>query len=684
MIRQAGFDGKYGVIRLFQEGELDAFSGQFHLPGDVIPVVKKTNKKRKPVSLTPLPKDRPTSTSEKSELVLHYSQIRVIEKAKGISLVKAGPGTGKTGTLVRWIAHRIKKNNAQPREVLAITFTNRAADEMRERLAAMLDKREGLPTVGTFHAICFRLFQDQFPHLQTVYDETVRLSALRLLFPEWGEKLRRKTVRALAVCLESGKPDPSLSKIISTYRKFLWERGGIDVADLVGGITPLWERMPGWLEAVRKRYPVLAVDELQDINVAQYRFLTLLAQGREVLAIGDPDQAIYSFRGADQRLFFRFKRELKARVFSLDQNFRCPNIVVEAANSLIRHNAEREEVTISGGKNGITSIPWFHAADAREEAEYLLSLIEHYVGGSSHLAMELLAERSGSYAFSDIAVLFRLHSLGKELWKHLRRANIPVHLGGGTSLLTEMPFCLVTDALRFFRNERDIISLGSILSHELNLDADRVYSFLTAWEKSKEKETPLAKEAHSTLEKYLDFFHSLPDTLAKGGVISLVEAILKRFVPQSFSDEILAFKQETILHLARDAEGDVETFLRRAVLSPFNDGGHLRSQGVHLLTFHAAKGLEFPVVLIAGAEEGITPIERKDTSLEEERRLFYVALTRTKERLHITCSKKRHRYGQMVAAEPSRFLNEISGNILQPVERREKKPSSPDTQLSLW
>ena len=140
----------------------------------------------------------------------------------------------------------------------------------------------------------------------------------------------------------------------------------------------------------------------------------------------------------------------------------------------------------------------------------------------------------------------------------------------------------------------DIISLGSILSHELNWDADRVYSFLTDWEKNKENGTPLEKETHSTLEEYLDFFHSLPDTLVKGGVISLVEAILKRFVPESFSDEILTFKRETILHFARDAEGDVEAFLRRAVLSPFNDGGHLRSEGVHLLTFHAAKGLEFP------------------------------------------------------------------------------------------
>ena len=205
-------------------------------------------------------------------------------------------------------------------------------------------------------------------------------------------------------------PSPKSSPAIEN---FLWERGGIDVADLVGAVVSLWRQTSEWLEDVRKRYRVLAVDELQDINLLQYRFLTLLGRGKEVLAIGDPDQAIYGFRGADQRLFFRFKQEFEARIFSLNRNFRCPNIVVEAANSLIRHNTEREEMNIFGGKNGPSSIPWFHAADEREEAEYLLSLIEHYVGGSSHLAMERLTEQPESYAFSDIAVLFRLHSLGK-------------------------------------------------------------------------------------------------------------------------------------------------------------------------------------------------------------------------------------------------------------------------------
>ncbi len=339
---QGGYDGEYGVIKIFKEGELAQLAGQMFFFDTVDKTTKRKSKDREMEKKAVL-----VDTEENQPAVLNEEQQAACE-AEGVVLVTAGPGTGKTKTLISWIGHCIQQRNAKPSEVLTVTFTNKAADEMKERLAIVLEDQSRGITLGTFHSICFTLLQERYENLNKVYDAQSREVILGMLFPEKEEKEIKKLSARLEEYFESNQTESEtpLANIAATYRDFTLQHNGVDLADIIGMVVRLWKTEPEWLQACHERYHYIAVDELQDINPLQYEFLKLLAKDKTVFAIGDPDQSIYGFRGSDVQLFFQFSEDFGAKGITLQKNYRSVCCIVEAASAVIGNNTQRKPLRL--------------------------------------------------------------------------------------------------------------------------------------------------------------------------------------------------------------------------------------------------------------------------------------------------------------------------------------------------
>lgn len=690
---RSGYDGVYGVIKIFEDGEIENLSGQMHLFGmpEVVPEKRgKVNRK----NILNLPEEF-TSVAEPAVAFqshgLNEAQQEVKNSTSGAVLVKAGPGTGKTGTLIRWIQKQIETGNAAPSEVLAITFTNKAAREIEERLRGVSDGFEGNVMAGTFHAIAWRLLQQHYHGLDVIYDEANRLSVLRFLFPGLVNKECRKLSDEMAAFFERLQESdfPDFESYITDYRSYLAANNAIDISDLTGRLVQLWENNHDALQQHRNSIKAIAVDEFQDINLLQYKFIRLLADGRNILAIGDPDQAIYGFRGADVKLFFRFEEDFHPRVISLTQNYRSVPSVIKAASALISHNSLRSDIELQPERTGPQKISLFNGTSPDQEAAFVLKEIEKKVGGVNLLSGGEAYD--GNYAFSDIAVLYRTHHVGKQLLSAFNKANIPVVTADGNKWLSLHPFSFITNTFRLYLNPDERMALEDILGMLPGWSAADVRNFLvTLHENNSDWRIPgdfeMKEDTRKSLSEYVDFFNRLPQVIEEKGLRGVVKMILARHIPLNGDDQYQTLRMETILTMASEAGTDVHKFLENAVLNPYTDAALHAPNGVRLLTFHAAKGLEFPVVFIAGAEDGITPAAHKDSNIEEERRLFYVAMTRARDELYLTYTSRRTIYGKEEQQEPSSFISEIPRYLMNKIilPATEKKVADEGNQLSLF
>ncbi len=690
---QAGYDGVYGVIRIFEEGELAKLSGQLHLFGTAPAPVKKdrlpNNIKKKEDE-----KIREPEVAYKAKR-LNEAQQEVRDTLSGAVLVKAGPGTGKTSTLIQWISQQVTSGQAAPQEVIAITFTNKAAKEIRERLSKL--SGEGIQQVnaGTFHSIAFNMLREHYPDITTVYDENSRLSIIRILFPELEEQKCKQLSQSLGRFFELGKDtgEGPLLDYAARYRQYVRSQGAIDLSDIIGELVRLWQQQPEQLEGQRSGIRSLCVDEFQDINAMQYEFVSMLGLGKNLLVIGDPDQAIYGFRGSDVKLFFRFSEDFHPKEISLKENYRSVPSVLKAAGQLISNNNLRSGIVLQPARGGRQRIRTCHASNPEKEAGFIASEIEKKVGGF-HLLSGGTAYDEGDYAFADIAVLCRTRQAGRDLLPHLKKANIPVIPGDGTSFLTSKPFDLISNALRVILQQDDLIALEGILNRLNGWKQENIRSLLSVlYEKSSgwtDATLPedISPEAEKSYGKWKNNYRKLSEQQKETDVKSIIQEAFNIFLPDPELNEEQLLKKEIILSLAEESGNDLRQFINDNCLNNYTDTGRHQGQGVHLMTFHAAKGLEFPVVFIAGAEEGTTPLLRKDSDLEEERRLFYVAMTRAKDILYLTYSEKRFRYGKEDLCHPSRFIAEISADLKDEVNLSEKTNKKNVTekgnQLSLF
>jgi superfamily I DNA/RNA helicase len=569
-----------------------------------------------------------------SPALLDPEQQAIVAAAPARALVFAGPGTGKTRLLTAWIAGKAA-GSAAPAGILALTFTNKAAAELRERLEALSPADAQRISCDTFHSFSWSVLREHDASLLSIIAPADRAEMLAPLVPGASRTQVSALGERMERCWEGmEEPDETLRALMQDYQDELRRMGFADVSSLVSGTLALLRSDEPLLARMRARFSTIAVDELQDINRPQYELLMLLCESAQaVLCIGDPDQAIYGFRGSDRELFFRFLEQTGARSFSLNRNYRSTGAVVDAANALISAERTPGVPPLAPVREQGPAVRAFLADDPGAEGRFIASAIRDLVGGVDAVSVDAARARgAGSHAFSDIAVLFRTRAVRDALLPALVDAGLPLSFGTARPLSEEEPLRSLIAALRCVLNPRDPVSLRVLAAHQA--------------------ENGLG----DTLPAFLQRCPELAAVASQNGIPALIAELVGGVVRIDRSNPDAAVGEELIRESAGEHRGSLGEFLTRVSLCARESEGPRSAQRISLLTFHAAKGLEFPVVFIAGAEEGITPLPE---NIPEERRLFYVAVTRAREMLYITRCRRRRVHGEMQERAASRWLSEV-------------------------
>lgn len=679
-------------------------------------------------------------------------------------VIVAGPGTGKTRTLTVRIAHLIDAHGVAPEAILAITFTNQAAQEMAQRLAGLVRaetvKRLTIQTFHAFGAALLRQYADRIglPADFAVADEADRLLIMRQALPDLSER----AANALLAWISGAKnrligPDdpaaladapiaPAEAKAeqvdpVAAYRAYqevLTAAGMVDFDDLLRLPVQLLANAPTVAAEVHARYRYISVDEYQDVNHAQAELLRLLvAGGANVCVIGDPDQAIYGFRGADPAYFTRFQSDFPGAVtVQLRQSYRSPQSLLDAAMQVITHNTDR-----SANLEGEAQALWSEFSETvkldivptptdRAEAETIVHTIEQMVGGTSYFSLDsgrVEGTEQETRSFGDFAVLYRLNAQARLLVEAFDRSGIPYQVVGQTALREQRPVRGLLALLHLHQlahstthstpqraAQRATPALTTLLGsgsdgltpQQIGTLAAEIASVgITQALADAQVTLPLKAAQRRRVAGLADIFATWPDAPDIAGQIEPLLTAWLAWQGEPRSDEHTSL----IAQLRRLAEAhgseaqpttDVQTFLTALALQSAADGYDSRADRVTLTTLHAAKGLEFPVVFIAGCEEGLLPYVPPNTAQDsdtadrntpqqvaEERRLFYVGMTRARARLFLLHAKRRMLFGQTIEQPPSRFLDEIEA-ALKAVQARgprpAKRPSADELQLKLF
>jgi DNA helicase-2/ATP-dependent DNA helicase PcrA len=634
---------------------------------------------------------------------LNAGQIEAVTAPDGPTLVLAGAGSGKTRVIVHRIAHLIGARSVAPDSILAVTFTNKAADEMRRRVVGLLDSLPGTPdlAVHTFHALCLKLLRRfgedaGLPRGFSVYDEDERRALLRRAAREVGVAEKDYPVSRLSAAVskiknrgfeegEAGLPDPAIASIAERYQRALEAGGAVDFDDLLIRGVELLECSERTRNYAARRFQHVLVDEYQDTNRVQYRLLRLLAPHGNLFVVGDEDQSIYNFRGADLRNILDFERDFPgARVVKLEVNYRSTGIILRAASGVIGNNLERKGKTLVASLPEGDPIGLHEAADERDEAAHACGILER-------LRRESKVGR--------IAVLFRTHAQTRVFEEELVRRNLPHQVLGGVRFYERREIKDALAYLRLLRNPEDDPGFLRAVNVPPRGVGAATQALLEERARSSGSSLWLAAEALLEGDRI-----SGKARLGLGSFRRLVESLSSRFSAGKPSTALRALLEESGLAAALDSEGEaparerrenldqlvasaleyeegdgeptIAGFLDRASLLTDADGMETPAPCL-LMTIHAAKGLEFDAVFLAGLEEGLFPHVRAAGSkraLEEERRLFYVGLTRAKSRLFLSYARSRFLSYLSSSRAPSRFLLEIPEGAFAP----EQKPVPKD------
>ncbi len=699
-----GYDGEYGLIKLFEAHERAGFTPQISLfaPAEkqekAPPVIQTAEARKTGETATQVSPPgwqqsdlfsqiqetaahypaQPQSKSEKSSpplAGLNPQQQEAVRTTGAPLIIVAGPGTGKTRTLTHRIAALMMEHNVPLDQILAITFTNKAADEMAARLAGLLGPAvAGQLVIKTFHAFGAMLLRESGSALGlspnfTICSDLDRAALLKQLYPDWREgEVNQALEQISAAKNQLVRPDTEdltgLKQIYAAYEAALRQNQLVDFDDLVVQPVRLFEAYPELLQNYRQRFRWISVDEYQDINLAQYRLLRLLAGPETNLCvIGDPDQAIYGFRGARREYFLQFRQDFPAaKLLPLSQNYRSTQLILDASSQVIARS-QGERVKIWSEFLDKTRLDIYQAPTDKAEAEYVVHQIEQMVGGVSYFSLDsgrVTDAPAAPRSFADFAVLYRLNAQSQLLIEAFERSGIPFQTTGQTSFyelkeVKEMLACL------WFIHNRD-----SSFHLSQNWPAKKIKPLIS-----------FLPEAGSQLDSL--------------GVAGLVEAIQQFCLEHGLRDSTETWL-ERVQQLRRRAvpfEKRLRDFLEATVLQRETDWYDPRADRVTLMTLHASKGLEFPVVFIVGCEEGLLPYRRegKVFDADEERRLFYVGMTRAQHKLILTHAKTRFLFGQRQHPEPSRFLNDIEQALLEikHMARPKAAPERPESpQLKLF
>ncbi|MDP8911073.1 MAG: UvrD-helicase domain-containing protein [Actinomycetota bacterium] len=623
---------------------------------------------------------------------LNPAQREAVLATEGPLLVIAGAGSGKTRVLTHRVAHLLGACGVQPQEILAITFTNKAAAEMRDRLETLLGPQARAIWILTFHAACGRILRREAPKLGyrstfTIYDQADQVRLVKQCLEELERDPKRFVPRGIHSQISNAKNqlvtpedyrtriasfyDQTVADVYDLYQRRLFASNAVDFDDLLMLTVQVLERFPEALERWRKAFRYILVDEYQDTNHAQYRLLQLLGgEHRNVCAVGDPDQSVYAFRGADIRNILEFERDFgETRTIALEQNYRSTNSILGVANAVIEHNRERKPKNLWSELGEGLPVEVIEVEDEHAEARFvaarIAALVEEGLNGN------------------EIAVFYRTNAQSRVLEDVLVRQGVAYQVIGGPRFYERAEVKDLIAYLQVIDNPYDAVSLLRIANRPRRGIGDSSLARLQAyadaqgislWEALERGEEAGVGAAPLKAVRTL---RTLLDSLAAGAleldVPELVERVLERSgYLESLEAERTVEAQgrienlQELLGVAREYQETAEdpslsSFLQE--ISLYSDQDALRGEGslVTLMTLHNAKGLEFRAVFMIGMEEGIFPHSRsiEEQSLEEERRLCYVGITRAQERLTLTHAASRSLWGNRSYNMPSRFLDEL-------------------------
>lgn len=677
-----GFDGEFGQIKVFQENEKKEIAPQEALFGDLIQQ-KNTQKQSKALirQLTDLQEYRRLSkisgqqemVKEKTEEAyrfqpkinilneLNSEQRKAVEHFLGPALIIAGPGTGKTRTLAYRIANLIQNKGVNPENILAVTFTNKAANEMKERLKILLKEKETISKIQlcTFHAFglsILRKYCEKFGRDEhfSVFDDEDRKQILsekigceKTQIKNLAEKI---TITKQNLVSAEEIKEKNITEVFQKYEQILKEENAFDIDDLIYYPTKFFTQESQILSAYRKKYQWILVDEYQDINFAQYQMLKRLApdNNANLCVIGDPNQAIYGFRGANVKFIKQFIDDYpEAKVYKLKKSYRCSDNILRASSQVIQTEPYKKESMIEGLQKGV-KIKIMENDTDRSEAEFVARTIEKMMGGLRFFSIDsniTIGERESEIeTLSDFAVLCRISRQMKPLEKAFNDHSIPYQKVGDVPFFKQKPIKSIIDFLQLSINPKNLF-----LKNRL------------------QKNNPPVGGVRQNLNTIRQ--------LAEGKSVknAIKDTINKYFVDEKSEHEIL-FKK--LFDLANDFGNNLEEFLEFTVLGTGVDTYKPNMENVTLMTLHAAKGLEFTCVFIVGCEDGLLPyslFERQESDLEEERRLFYVGMTRAKKFLFLSYAKKRFIFGKEFHLEKSPYLSNIEKELTELSKSEYKK-----------
>jgi DNA helicase-2/ATP-dependent DNA helicase PcrA len=636
---------------------------------------------------------------------LNPAQREAVLHVDGPLLVVAGAGSGKTRVLTHRVAHLIRAHGVKPNEILAITFTNKAATEMRERLERMLGRTARAIWILTFHAACGRMLRREAERLGyrsnfTIYDQADQVRLVKACLEELGKDPKRFTPRGIHSQISNAKNqlispdeytarvssfwDQTVAEVYALYQRRLFRSNAVDFDDMLMLTVQVLERFPEARERWRNAFRHVLVDEYQDTNHAQYRFLQLLAEKhRNVFAVGDPDQSIYAFRGADIRNILDFERDFGgAGVIALEQNYRSSNRILEAANSVIDNNRDRKPKRLWSELGDGDPVEVVEVEDEHAEARFVAAEIARQV-------------ETGTSA-SEVAIFYRTNAQSRVLEDVLVRQGVPYQVIGGPRFYERAEIRDAVAYLAVLNNSDDAVSLMRIANRPRRGIGDTSIRRLVAhadslgislWDAMADPEAAgVASASGRAIRAFRTTMESLMASAQELAVDELVQAVLER------SGTLEAYEAERTIEARGRIEnleelvGSAQEYRRRVdepALSGFLEEVQLQSDQdtlvsgepqVTLMTIHNAKGLEYRIVFLIGMEEGIFPHARsiEDNDVEEERRLAYVGMTRAMERLTLTHTTARSLYGRREYNLPSRFLDELPAGV----ERERLRPAS--------
>ena len=634
---------------------------------------------------------------------LNTEQKRAVESTEGPLLIQAGAGSGKTKTLTHRIAYIIATKKAAPANILSVTFTNKAAKEMRERIYRLMQgsathdevqvPRTFMPYMGTFHSICVRLLRQDGEHIGiprtfVIFDEQDRQSAIKQASKQLMIDEKAFTARVLGGIIGSAKnelitaaqysghnspAEKTVAQVFPVYEKILKDAGALDFDDLIAKTVVLLQTNEAVRDRWREQFKYVMIDEYQDTNTAQYKLVRLLTSTKNNIAVvGDDWQSIYSWRGADFRNILKFDKDYPGTVvIKLEQNYRSTKNILAAAHAVITKNKQRSDKKLWTAEGDGLAVQILPVASERGEGEAIVRRVRNAVD-------------AGLRQYSHFAVLYRTNAQSRSVEEAFIHYGIPYKIVGGVRFYDRKEIKDIMAYLRLIFQPEDRVSFERVVNVPTRGIGGKSLEGFMSWQNSSQlglrrgllgvKDcdviTPRARQALFELGEMLE---ALREVMADVPVPGLLDSLLRRLDYMRYLDDGSVqgeSRRENVRELesvAQEyAELGLEGFLEEVALVSDLDNVQFGSNAVTLMTLHAAKGLEFPVVFMAGMEETIFPHSRAlydQSEMEEERRLCYVGMTRAREELYMIHASSRMLYGGSQYNPPSRFLSEIDGNV---------------------